>query len=80
MTHLSILSKKKKMSKGKFEQNCQCWNCMAENHVKEGLSVLIKPMNVKAAFLSLIKKNQNKNKVEILKTMPGGSNKDKWTE
>ena len=51
---------------------------MAENHVKEGPSVLIKPMNVKAIFLSLIKKNQNKNKVEILKTMPGGANKDKW--
>ena len=76
MTYLSILSKNE-MSKGKFEQNCQCWNCMAEKHVKEGSSVLIKPMNVKAAFLSLIKKDWNKNKVEILKTMPGGANKDK---
>ena len=50
---------------------------MAENHVKKGSSVPIKPMNVKTAFLSLIKEDQNKNKVEILKTMPGGANKDK---
>ena len=77
MTSLSILPKNE-MSKGKFEQSCWCWNCMAENHVKEGPSVPNKPMNVKAVFLSLIKKNQNKNKVEILKTMPGGANKDKW--
>ena len=77
MTYLSILSKNE-MSKRKFEQNCQCWNCMTENHVKEGPSVPIKPMNVKVAFLSLIKKDQNKNKVEILKAMPGGANKDKW--
>ena len=65
------------MSKGKFEQNCWCWNSVVENHVKEGSSVPIKPMNVKAAFLSLIKKDQNKNKVEIPKTMPCGANKDK---
>ena len=50
---------------------------MAKNHVKEGLSEPIKPLNVKAPFLSLIKKDQNKNKVEIPKTMPGGANKDK---
>ena len=76
MTYLSILSKNE-MSKGKFEQSYQCWNFMAENHVKEGSSVPVKPMNVKAAFLSLIKKDLNKNKVEIPKTMPGGANKDK---
>ena len=51
---------------------------MAENHVKEGSSVPIKPMKVKAAFLSLIEKNQNKNNFEILKTMPDVANKDKW--
>ena len=51
---------------------------MAENHVKEGSSVPFKPMNVKAAFLSLIKKDQNKNKVEIPKTTPSGANKHKW--
>ena len=77
MTYLSILSKNE-MSKGKFEQNFQCWNCMAESHVKEDLSVPIKPMNVKTAFLSLIKRDQNKNKVEIPKAVPGGTNKDKW--
>ena len=49
----------------------------AENHVKEGSSVPVKPMNVKAAFLSLIKKDQNKYKVKIPMTMPGGANKDK---
>ena len=75
MTYLSILSKNE-MSKGKFEQNCWCWNCMAENHVKEGSLVPIKPLNVKVTFLSLITKDQNKNKVKIPKIMPGGANKD----
>ena len=46
---------------------------MVENHVKEGSSVPIKPLNVKAAFLSFNKKHQNKNKVDIPKTMPGGA-------
>ena len=66
-TYLSILSKDE-MSKGKSEQSCLCWNCMAENHVKGGFLVEIPfySLDIKTAFLSLkVKRDQNKNKIDI---------------
>ena len=65
------------MSKGKSEQSCPCWNCMAENHVNGSFLVEIPFyfLDIKADFLSLkVKKDQNKNKIDISRKKSEGKN------
>ena len=52
------------MAKEKAATDDLCWNCLAKNHVKENVSVVIKldPKQVKSLFVNLQKEKENKRK------------------